>query len=348
MRIAVVSVQVPFIRGGAENLASGLVNALREYGHEAELIMMPFRFGPTGKILQNMDVWTAEDFTCFDCGKIDRVICLKFPCFYLSHPRKVVWLMHQHRTVYDLWHTKFSGGISNTQEGLLLKDQITKRDTLALKSACAVYTIAKNVSIRMQQFNGVHSIPLYHPPANAERFYTSDTLPYIFCPSRLEGLKRQEFLIRAMKWVQSPVTAVIAGNGGIKPHLDALICELELQDRVKLLGRISDEEMFVWYANCLGVFFGPYDEDYGYVTLEAMLSAKPVITCTDSGGPLEFVISDETGLIVEPSPERIADAIDRLYFDRNRSKSMGKAGLARYHEMDISWLNVVSKLTEGR
>ena len=39
----------------------------------------------------------------------------------------------------------------------------------------------------------------------------------------------------------------------------------------------------------LGVIFPPLDEDYGYVTLEAMLAAKPVITCTDSGGPLEFV-----------------------------------------------------------
>jgi glycosyltransferase involved in cell wall biosynthesis len=344
MRVAVASVQVPFIHGGAENLASGLVKALREHGHEAELIMMPFCFNPVEKVLQNMDAWAAEDYTCFDCGKIDAVLCLKFPSFYLSHPNKIVWLMHQHRIVYDLWHTKFSSDITDTKKGLLLKNEITQRDTLTLKSACAIYTIAQNVSTRMQQFNGIHSTPLYHPPANAERYYSSDALPYIFFPSRLEGLKRQDLLIRAMGLVKSPVTAIIAGDGGVKPHLEAMICELGLQNRVKLLGRIDDDEMLVWYANCLGVFFGPYDEDYGYVTLEAMLSAKPIITCTDSGGPLEFILHDETGFVVAPSPETVATAIDSLYFNMKRSMDMGWAGLTRYHQMGISWSNVVSTL----
>jgi glycosyltransferase involved in cell wall biosynthesis len=344
MRVAVASVQVPFIRGGAETLASGLVSALRNHGHEAELILMPFCFTPAKKVLRNMDMWATEDFSRFDCENIDAVICLKFPSLYLSHPRKIVWLMHQHRAVYDLWDTKYSCDISSSKESRLLKNEITKRDTHALMSACAVYTIAQNVSARMMQFNGVHSKPLYHPPANAGRFYSADMLPYIFFPSRLEGLKRQELLIRAMGLVKSPVSAIIAGEGGIKQHLEALLGELGLQNRVCLLGRIGGDEMLVWYANCLGVFFGPYDEDYGYVTLEAMLSAKPVITCTDSGGPLEFVVNNETGIVVDPSPQAIAEAIDLLYFNRMRSIDMGKAGLSRYHELGITWDRVVSTL----
>ena len=95
MRVAVTTVQVPFIRGGAEAHAEGLVKALAEHGCQVEMVTMPFRFGPPAEVLRTMDVWAAEDFARFDCGGIDRVICLKFPTYYLRHPNKVVWLLHQ-------------------------------------------------------------------------------------------------------------------------------------------------------------------------------------------------------------------------------------------------------------
>jgi glycosyltransferase involved in cell wall biosynthesis len=102
--------------------------------------------------------------------------------------------------------------------------------------------------------------------------------------------------------------------------------------------------MLSWYANSLGVFFRPYDEDYGYVTLEAMLSAKPVITCSDSGGPREFVLDGETGFVVEPRPELVADAIDRLAANPGRAAQMGQNGLASYASLGITWDHVVSTL----
>jgi glycosyltransferase involved in cell wall biosynthesis len=45
------------------------------------------------------------------------------------------------------------------------------------------------------------------------------------------------------------------------------------------------------------VLFAPYQEDYGYVTLEAFLSRKPVITARDSGGTLEFVEDGVNGYV---------------------------------------------------
>ena len=49
------------------------------------------------------------------------------------------------------------------------------------------------------------------------------------------------------------------------------------------------------------IVFAPFDEDYGYVTLESFLAHKPVITTPDAGGPLEFVRDDDNGLICEPT-----------------------------------------------
>ena len=343
MRIVVTSVQVPFIRGGAEIMADQLTQALNRLGHTAELVTMPFRFAPFGAVRQSMNSWAVEDFSRFDCGAIDRTICLKFPSFYLNHPNKVVWLMHQHRSVYELFNTRY-GECDQTPGAGEFREEIVQRDTKALEKARAVFTISERVSERMKAYNGVSSLPIHQPPANAELFYCGDQLDYIFFPSRLETLKRQELLIRALARCRVPVAAIIAGDGGARTDLQQLIHELKVEDRVRLIGRIDDEAMRIWYANALGIFFGPYDEDYGFITLEAMLSSKPVITCTDSGGPLDFVLDRETGRVVAPDPDSVADAIEYLYEDKQRARDLGVAGLNRYRSLDISWDHVVEKL----
>ena len=65
--------------------------------------------------------------------------------------------------------------------------------------------------------------------------------------------------------------------------------KLGVSKKVKWLGFITEQEKIDLYAKARAVVYPPADEDYGYVTLEAMLSSKPVITCSDSGGTLEFV-----------------------------------------------------------
>jgi glycosyltransferase involved in cell wall biosynthesis len=340
VRIAIASVQVPFITGGAQLLTRGLLEACRVAGHETEVVTAPFRFFPDEAVLRAMDNWEAEDFEQLNGYTPDMVLCLQFPTYYLRHPRKVVWLIHQHRPVYDLWDS----AAHHAPETLLLRERIVERDTLHLKEASGVFTIAQNVSARLTRYNGVRSRALYHPPRLADRFYCSPAEPYIFFPSRLESLKRQSLLIRAMQYVESGVGAIIAGVGGQMPQYQRLIEELGLGRRVRLVGSLSEEELLAYYACCLGVFFGPQDEDYGLVTLEAMLARKPVITCSDSGGPLEFVQHDVTGLVVEPHPEGIAVSIDLLARNSQRAADLGDAGYLRYQAMNISWENVIANL----
>src|SRR5207249_2805296 len=106
-----------------------------------------------------------------------------------------------------------------------------------------------------------------------------------------------------------------ADNPGFAGELKSLARKLRVQQRVEWLGQVSEEEKRRLYASARGVIFTPIDEDYGYVTLEGMLAAKPVITCSDSGGPLEFVQHEKTGLVVEANPESVANALDRLWND---------------------------------
>ena len=339
MRIAIATVHAPFIEGGAEAHAQGLLRACRAAGHEADIVAMPFRFFPPKAEMRSMEQWETEDFECMSGYVPDRVICLKFPSYYLRHPEKAVWLLHQHRAAYELW--KDSGA-----EARELRERIVEKDNRYLREARVLFANSENVARRLKESNGIEARALYHPPPLDGALYTMEAEPFVFMPSRLEELKRQSLLIEAMRYVTGPVFALISGAGGQRDNYRRQIEQLGLGERVRLLGPVSREELLAYYAHCLGVFFGPRDEDYGYVTLESMLARKPVITCVDSGGPLEFVRDGETGFVVEPEARAVAAAIDRLNADRAKAAEMGMNGYLRYRAMDISWENVVALLTQ--
>jgi glycosyltransferase involved in cell wall biosynthesis len=76
-----------------------------------------------------------------------------------------------------------------------------------------------------------------------------------------------------------------------------------------------------------------------------MHSAKPVITCTDSGAPLEFVLHDCTGFTAEPSEEGVAEVISTIAHRPHMAAEMGRAGRARLEELNITWPTTVETLT---
>lgn len=343
MRVAIASVQVPYLSGGAEALAEGLKSAIAARGHPVEIVTLPFRFFPPGEISRAMKTWEDEDFTKLNLYEPDRVICLKFPAYGLAHPSKALWLCHQHRSAYELFD---AGKVS--QEERTLKTAIEAFDARHLRATAPRCTISKRVSERMKQYNGIDSDPIYHPPPMAAEHFTARAEPYVFFPSRIEHAKRQELLVRAMKEVRAPGYAVFAGEGGQIGPMKELAQALGVADRVRFVGRVTREEMLALYAHATAVCFPPMDEDYGYVTLEAMLSSKPVITCTDSGGPLEFVVDGETGLVVAPQPTALAGAVDALLCEPGRAGRMGRAGKARYEKLVTGWDRVVDLLLAER
>jgi glycosyltransferase involved in cell wall biosynthesis len=342
MRVIIATVQVPFIVGGAELHARSLETHLRQAGHEVEIVTFPFKFAPERFISDLMEFIANIQFDNFSWVSVDKLIALRFPAYYVKHMDKVVWLLHQHRAVYDLYDA------DTADENLKsLRAKIHSFDSEILGSCARVYANSRNVAERLRRFNGVAAAPLYHPPFNSGRFRCGEQYPYIFYPSRLERLKRQHLLIEAMRHVRSGLKLILSGVGGMEEEYRDMVRRYRLQDRVALLGHISDDEKYAYYANALAVGYPPYDEDYGYVTLEAMLSAKPVITCTDSGGPLEFVVDGETGFIVEPEPQTLAEKLDWLCEQRAQAARMGRNGRALYDSKGISWDHVIQTLLYG-
>src|SRR5262245_51541730 len=127
MRVLVATVQVPFVRGGAEVLADGLLQALLEAGHQAELVRLPFKWYPPERIPEQMLACRLLDLTEVSGQGVDRVIGLKFPAYLVRHPAKVLWLLHQHRQAYELWEGPYAD-MSNHPSGARVRDLIREAD----------------------------------------------------------------------------------------------------------------------------------------------------------------------------------------------------------------------------
>jgi glycosyltransferase involved in cell wall biosynthesis len=267
--------------------------------------------------------------------------------YCVKHPNKVVWLLHQHRQAYELWGTEF-GDLEHMEYGYQVRDIIINADNKYLPESKNIYTISDTVTQRLYKYNNIKAKTLYHPPANYENLFCDEAENYIFYPSRLHEIKRQHLIVEAMRYSKTDVKLLLAGSGEKQytDHLRALIEKYGLSDRVKLLGKISEEDKIELYAKAFMVYNGPYQEDYGYVTLEAYFSGKPVLTHTDSGGPLEFVENDINGYAVAPDPIALAEKIDFLYEHKNLARQMGGNGLQLMKDLQINWDYVVERLVK--
>ena len=342
MQLIVSACLTPFVGGGARYHIDGLIRELRGAGCRVEPLLLPFQYQSVEQIDRLMQFAEQLDLSRPNGQAVDRVISLQFPGYALRHPRHVVWLMHQHRAAYELFDED-----SASDEDRAFRDRIRAFDAAALGRARARFANSPRVAERLQQFLELPAEALYHPPPLAECYRCEPAEPYLFYPSRMESLKRQDLLIEAMAQVRAPVHLLLAGRGGQETRYRDLVQRLDLEDRVHFLGEISESEKIVFYARSLAVCYPTADEDYGYVTLEGMLSAKPLLICSDAGGPLAFVEDGHNGRVVPPRAEALAEAIDALAAGPQRSAAMGRAGAERYAALGISWANTIARLLDA-
>jgi glycosyltransferase involved in cell wall biosynthesis len=343
--ILICTTHVPFTSGGAESHVEGLRRALIAAGYRAEVVALPFKWYPPTEIMRGAMAWRMLDISAANGKPVDLVIGMKFPAYLVAHERKVLWIMHQYRAAYNLWGTPFDD-LSTYPEGVRVREWIQHCDRNFIPEARKVFANSHTVAERLKQFNDIESEPLYHPPPLADRLQPGEQGDYVFYPSRLEPQKRQDLLIEALRFVRTPVKIVLAGSGDprYESQIKEQIKQFGVGDRLTLRGFISDEEMVSLYRNALGVCYLPFDEDYGYVTPEAMLSGKPLVTTTDAGGAAEFIEPGQEGFVVEPEAKAIAGCLDDLYSNRDRARLMGKRGEEKIKAMNLSWANVVEKI----
>ena len=322
--LAVVTSGPPGVEGGHLVIARSLVAAAREGGHDAHLIISPDHgFGRLAS--SYWETWTM-DVRHVGGAKVDQVISLRYPSYAVRHPAHLCWLNHTMREYYDLW-PRWTTMITprNRAKERIRKTLLRATDAYLLTSNLTkLLAQSRTIQRRLIDELGIRPEVLW-PPAPRHAYRCDRYGDYVFAASRLTPLKRLDLLICALaEPAARGVRTIIAGDGEERGALEQQAAQLGVSQRVTFLGRIDDDTLLGHLARCRAVWFGPFAEDYGLVTVEAFASQKPVITCSDSGGPTELVRNEATGLVAEPTPSAVALALARLSDDAAFAERLGK------------------------
>jgi glycosyltransferase involved in cell wall biosynthesis len=341
--ITIVTSAPPLTEGGHLVLARSLERALHDAGHQAGIVTTPSnRFGRQGPAyLAN---WLTDVGVTGSGQRVDQIISMRFPSYAVRHPRHVCWLVHTMREYYDLWEP-FSSGLSPLNR---LKERVRRTIVRGADSYCfrhhvnRMFTISGAVRERLARWNGVTGEVLHPPPP--QRDYRCDGYgDYLFAPSRLTALKRLDLVLKGLAApAAGRARLVVGGEGEELDRLRRLAAELGLDGRVTFTGRMDDATLVDHLARCRAVVFAPRDEDYGFVTVEAFASAKAVITCSDSGGPLELVRPDLNGWVAQPTPEDLGRAMGEAMDGAASAERLGRQ--ARQDVASLTWGEVVRRL----
>ena len=339
-RVLVASVHTPFLSGGAERHVERLTDELAARGVDAEKVTLPLFDRTHGDLVKSALAWRLGDFTRFAGRHIDAIVVTRFPSFLARHPRKVAWVIHQHRPVYDQYATPYSDFDASPAD-LEIRRMIHRMDVRGLSEARRVFANSRNVADRLARYSGIASEPLYHPPPLAGRYRDDGAGEYVLWVGRLERWKRPGLAIGALAHAPEGRLKIV-GDGPDREALERYARSLGVATRCDFLGRAGDEEVLGLFAGARFVIVTAADEDYGYVPLEAFSSGKAVLTVRDAGGPLEFVRDGETGIVTEPETAALGVAWTALWNRPAERMAMARAGRGRVEQ--LSWEDVVQKL----
>jgi glycosyltransferase involved in cell wall biosynthesis len=383
VNIAIVAPSpVPLMIGGAENLWWGLLSHLnRRTRHAADLIKLPTPERDFWEVVDSYRRWSELDVSGYDLiisGKYPAwMVAHQCHVVYMLHPLRGLYDSYP-----SAWPERFESGhpevrglldllerpergraalrecfgrleaIRNRGDipsetfafpGPLIRQIVHFLDDVGLRDGATVRGVAlsRTVAERPGYFRRPESVPVAHAPSS---LHCAPQAPgrYLFTVSRLDSPKRIDLIIGAMQHVNSNIELRIAGTGPHEPVLRELA---RGDDRIRFMGFVNDSELAATYAQARAVLFVPYQEDYGYITVEAMMSGKPVITTGDSGGPTELVEDGLTGFVVAPDPAAIGARASLLAQRPRLARRLGKAGQARART--ITWERVVATLLDG-
>ncbi len=188
--------------------------------------------------------------------------------------------------------------------------------------------------------------PTNDPSHIRETLLLDTTRPSLLFVGRLDREKHVSVILRAMSRLPNeiPCQLLIAGRGSDEPALHALTNELFLNDRVRFLGFVSDDDLPFLYAHATAFVIASLAELQSIATLEAMATGKPVIGANALALP-ELIQDGVNGYLYPPDDEKaLAEGIQKLLSDPQKREDMGKKSrmIAESHDIKESLKRFVS------
>ena len=379
MKIAIIAPSpVPFGVGGAEKLWWGMQEYINKHTtNQCELIKIPTKENSFWSLIESY-----YNFYKLDLSHFDMVISTKYPAWMIQHQNHHIYLQHCLRGLYDTYHfsqkplkviskhkkvnelvthlenqntsldtifnllfqlQKDTTVPQHTYEfpGAFIRQIIHFLDNKTMQNVETFQAISQTVINRKEYFPKDAKVEKNFHPSNLSNLH-NESYEYFFTASRLDTAKRIEMIIRAYKKSNTTIPLKVAGAGPLSKEMKALVKD---DSRIEMLGFISDEELVSHYAKAYAVLFVPYDEDYGLITIEAAMSQKAVLTFDDTGGVVEFIENNKTGLVCKPDIKQLSKNIDYLASQPDLCKTMGKN--AKKTVKNITWKNTIENLLKN-
>ncbi len=320
---------------GAERHFVGMAQAFKRQV-ETDWIQVPLSEARWDTVLQgHLDCYDL------DLAGYELVVSTKTPTYLAQHPNHVCWLLHQMRVFYDRFDDEYGSlPAAALAEHKAQREIVQKLDKLAFSRVRKIFTNGQETARRLKFYNKLDAEVLY-PPVLVQGHYCKGQ-EYFLLPGRLHRWKRVDLALHAMRHFSGDVPLLVPGTG----EDEAALRKLAGNDpRIRFLGFLTDAELIELYANALGVLFLPKEEDFGYITIEAMLSHKPVIVCKDSGEPALLVRNGRIGLCGRSAAGGVAGAMSVLAANHALAGEMGEH--AYQDAPSQSWDDVVQRLLDA-
>lgn len=346
MRILIACSYNPFVRSEVCSLAEGLAAWLQEHGHEAGLARIPFGSNPPEKVLDRM--LAARLLGLDDAGTepADVLVGLNFPAYLAGNEKRKVWVCQQYRSAYELWGTALSK-IPDDEGGAALRASILEADGRSLTESTDVFAASGRISERLRKAHGKESKVLYPPPLDRDDEKRPEGYgDYLVCPGGIGEAGRQHLAVEALGVLGKGMRLVLAGDVERRDYLESIRRAVEkggFEDRVEIVEQPGRDELFRLVTGSRAVVNLNAEDHPGCTAIEAFSSGKALVTCVDSGGPLELVRNGETGVICEPEPDSVAEAMS-VVMDEKKARALGSRALDLVAGLGLSWERVAEAI----
>jgi N-acetyl-alpha-D-glucosaminyl L-malate synthase BshA len=361
MKIAIlVGAFPPKWLAGIEIATYNIAKQLAKRGHEVHVITT---------LDEGLPKETIEDRFC-----VHRIFCRKIRFLgIISFWIKIFW--HLKKIDPDIAHVQSVGSgipgflakklfkkpyiVWGHGSDIYLPDKFTKSiSKLVLKNADAVIALTEDMKKKIQKIcdrdvvvvpNGI-DLERFNNLSKGDirkRLKIKDDKKRIIFVGTLRPVKSVKYLIKAIKIIiQKDINTrlMLVGDGDERGNLEKLVKELSLEEYVKFVGKVPNEEVPEYMA-VSDVFVLPsLSESFGIVNLEAMASGLPIVA-TKVGGLPEIIKDGENGFLVEPkNPEELAEKVLSILGNNELRERITRNNKEK--AKDYSWESVVEKLEE--
>lgn len=265
--------------------------------------------------------------------------------YYCQEPPRLLYEPNVERPYSEFSKIQQLGNRFDPLPGLYRR-MLAQLDRQNVKSATRVLVNSHYSRESLYHVYGVFPFVAYLG-VDAEHFHplSAPKADFVLSVGALNPRKGFDFIIRSLALIEAakrPPLVIVSNFQNVQERRFLEQLAEEKHVAVTFRTMIADEELVQLYSQARLTLYAPIMEPFGFVPLESMACATPVVGVRE-GGIRETVPHVRGGILTERNPRQFADAIASLYSNEERIQQYGEAGRA-YVEQNWRWARCVNEV----